>query len=81
MYVKTNMFSTYKPQALADFLSDLIDGVGLCGGFCVWLADNRKDVEWLNGRFTNATWDVNELLSTKDAVVEGNLLTTGMRLP
>ena len=61
--------------------ADLTDDVGLCGAFCVWLAARRTEMEWLNGRYLSAKWDVNELLSMKEAVIEGNLLKARLRLP
>ncbi|PQE20543.1 short-chain dehydrogenase protein [Rutstroemia sp. NJR-2017a BBW] len=46
----------------------------LCGGFCVWLSKNLEDLKWLNGRFLDARWDVEELVQKKDEVVEKDLL-------
>ncbi|QSZ28726.1 hypothetical protein DSL72_003228 [Monilinia vaccinii-corymbosi] len=56
------------------FLDYLVDSVDLCGGFCVWLSRNIKDLKWLNGRFLEAKWDVDELLGRKDEIVEKDLL-------
>ncbi|KAJ2988051.1 hypothetical protein NUW58_g4181 [Xylaria curta] len=38
----------------------------------VWLSRERRP--WLNGRFVSVGWDMEELESKKDKIVEGNLL-------
>lgn len=58
---------------------DLVDSVNLCGGFCVWLSRNIKDLKWLNGRFLDARWDANELLERKDDIVEKDLLKWALK--
>ena len=58
--------------------ADLTDDPGLCGAFCVWLTKASKEMFWLSGRFLNAKWDADELLAMKDAIVEKNLLKSGM---
>jgi len=50
----------------------LIDDVGLCGGFCVWLTKEKRD--WLSGRYLDARWDIEELLRNKEEVVSKDLL-------
>ncbi|ESZ95186.1 hypothetical protein SBOR_4417 [Sclerotinia borealis F-4128] len=61
------------------FLPYLVDSVDLCGGFCVWLSKNINDLKWLNGRFLDARWDVDELLGRKEDVVEKDLLKWDLR--
>ncbi|KAL8708956.1 MAG: hypothetical protein Q9220_006288 [cf. Caloplaca sp. 1 TL-2023] len=56
----------------------LTDDPGLCGGFLVWLTKTRENRRWMNGRFLSATWDADELLSMKDAIVEGDMLKARM---
>jgi NAD(P)-dependent dehydrogenase (short-subunit alcohol dehydrogenase family) len=50
----------------------LIDGVGLCGGVCVWLTRERRD--WLSGRYLDSRWDFAELERKRDEIVAGDLL-------
>ena len=50
----------------------------LCGGFLVWLTQHHSSIRWLNGRFLSATWDVDELLSMKDAIVKSDMLKARM---
>lgn len=51
----------------------------LCGGYCVWLTKDTKATSWLNGRFIAATWDADRLASSKDEVLEQDLLKFGLR--
>ena len=51
----------------------------LCGGYCVWLTKDTKAASWLNGRFVAATWDADQLASSKDEVLEKNLLKFALR--
>ena len=44
----------------------------LCGAFLIWLVKERK--EWLNGRYIDATWDVEQLEARKDEIVEKDML-------
>ena len=55
---------------------DLVDDVGLCGAFCVWLTKDRRErsMQWLSGRFVSANWDVDELLAKKTEIMEKDLL-------
>jgi hypothetical protein len=50
----------------------LIDTVDLGGGLCVWLTKERRG--WLNGRWIDARWDVDELERRKDEIVEKDYL-------
>ncbi|KAA8570742.1 hypothetical protein EYC84_000137 [Monilinia fructicola] len=74
--VATRMAAGNTPEV---FLEYLVDSVDLCGGFCVWLSRNIKDLKWLNGRFLDARWDVNELLERKDDIVEKDLLKWALK--
>ncbi|KAL9080723.1 MAG: hypothetical protein Q9159_007539 [Coniocarpon cinnabarinum] len=48
------------------------DSPSLCGAFLIWLVKGKK--EWLNGRYLDATWDVEELEKKKDEIVQGDKL-------
>lgn len=50
----------------------LNDDVGLCGGFLVWLTKQKR--EYLSGRYVSANWDVDELETMKDEIVQGDKL-------
>ncbi len=66
------------PSADCLTLVDLTDDPGLCGGFLVWLTMTEQDKLWLSGRFLSATWDVNELLQMKEAIVKSDMLKARM---
>lgn len=53
---------------------DLTDEVDLCGAVCVHLSKGITDISWLSGRLISATWDMDELVSKKERVVEKDLL-------
>lgn len=53
-----------------------VDNVGLCGAFLLWLVKERR--EWLSGRYLSANWDVEELESKKNAIVNGDQLKMRM---
>lgn len=59
-------------------MTDLTDDPGLCGGFLVWLTKYMDDKLWLNGRFLSATWDADELVSMKDAILGSDMLKARM---
>ena len=59
----------------------LVDDVGLCGAFCVWLSSRPEDVMFLNGRFLSANWDVEELLHREKEIVQKDLLKARPSLP
>ncbi|KAK5063007.1 hypothetical protein LTR84_005083 [Exophiala bonariae] len=69
--VKTRMAEGNTPEAFIPYLTDDVD---LCGAVCVWLTANFKNTQWLSGRLISATWDLDELLSKKDQVIEKDLL-------
>ncbi|KAF2103318.1 NAD(P)-binding protein [Rhizodiscina lignyota] len=54
----------------------LSDDPALCGGFCTWLTKERR--EWLSGRYVSSNWDVDELASMKDDIVEHDKLKMRM---
>ncbi|MCJ1471110.1 hypothetical protein MMC07_009758 [Pseudocyphellaria aurata] len=57
---------------------NLTDDAGLCGGFLVWLTKTREDRLWLSGRFLSATWDADELLGMREAIVKSDMLKARM---
>lgn len=54
------------------------DDPRLPAGMAVWLSASPQAKE-LNGRFIWANWDVNELLSKKEEIQKGSLLTMWLR--
>jgi len=56
----------------------LTDDAILCGAFLVWLTKTRDDRLWLSGRYLSATWDIDELVSMKKAIVEKDMLKARM---
>jgi NAD(P)-dependent dehydrogenase (short-subunit alcohol dehydrogenase family) len=54
----------------------LLDTPELCGDSVAWITQKRQ--EWLNGRFYNVTWDVDELFAKKDEIVHGDKLKMRM---
>lgn len=79
--VDTSMAKGNTPET---FLKYLVDDIRLCSAWCVWLSKTlEKDVEkvhWLNGRFTSATWDVDELLAKRRLIEDKDLLKFAMAL-
>jgi len=61
------------PKALH---SVLIDKPELAGGYAVWLTTPAAD--FLKGRYSSATWDVDELTTKKDEILKYNLLIVGV---
>jgi NAD(P)-dependent dehydrogenase (short-subunit alcohol dehydrogenase family) len=59
------------PEAMHQLL---VDKPELAGGYTVWLSTPAAD--FLKGRFSSATWDVDELTTKKDEILKGNLLRT-----
>jgi hypothetical protein len=53
------------------------DSPFLAGGMAVWLAsevgEKGRDKEWLGGRYLSAIWDVDELLSRKEEIIQKDL--------
>lgn len=52
------------------------DDISLPSNFAVWLASPAAD--WLGGRYLWSHWDVDELVSKKDEILEKNELTLGL---
>lgn len=50
----------------------LVDSAELAADTMAWLTQER--VEWLAGRYVSANWDMQELVSKKDEIVEGDKL-------
>ncbi|KAK4541523.1 hypothetical protein LTR36_007969 [Oleoguttula mirabilis] len=69
--VWTEMNSDHAPEAFKPFFGDSPD---LCGAFCVWLTKDGSQRHWLSGRLVSATYDVEELETKKDEIVEKDLL-------
>ncbi|KAJ5930087.1 hypothetical protein N7466_005580 [Penicillium verhagenii] len=59
---------------LAEFMLDTPE---LVGGAAVWLSSGDK--RFLSGRYVSANWDVEELESRKDEIVDGNQLKFGVK--
>lgn len=73
--VMSEMAEETAPEEFKPFLTDSPE---LCGAFCVWLTQHRKDkrMTWLSGRLLSAKWDVNELQRRKDEILGKDLLKT-----
>lgn len=54
----------------------LPDRPNIAGDTIAWLAAERRD--WLGGRYVSCPWDMEELLSRKDELVEGDKLKLKM---
>jgi hypothetical protein len=54
----------------------LIDKPELAGGYAVWLTTPAAD--FLKGRYSNATWDVDVLTSRREEIESKNLLICGI---
>ncbi|KIW71282.1 hypothetical protein PV04_03465 [Phialophora macrospora] len=63
------------PKEVVDTLSDEPE---LAGDTLVWLTKERR--EWLADRYVSVNWDMEELLTKKDAIVQGDLLKVRLRL-
>ncbi|KAK9241508.1 oxidoreductase [Lipomyces tetrasporus] len=50
----------------------LVDTPELAGDTVAWLTQDRK--EWLSGRYVSVNWDLPELVSKRDEIVEGDKL-------
>lgn len=66
--VKTEM-AKLLPEHIQKFL---IDTPELAGGYCVWLTTEQAD--FLRGRYSDCTWDVNELMKNAELILEKGLL-------
>ena len=54
----------------------LTDQPALAGGYTVWLTTPAAD--FLKGRYSSCTWDVDELLTKKSEILDKNFLISGM---
>ncbi|KAL1986906.1 hypothetical protein VTN96DRAFT_5323 [Rasamsonia emersonii] len=55
-----------------DMHARLLDKPQLAGDSIAWLTQDRK--EWLGGRYISVNWDLPELVSKRDEIVEGDKL-------
>jgi len=63
-------------QANTSNLVKMIDTPELAADTVSFLTSERRD--WLAGRYISCTWDMPELLSRKDEIVDKNLLKLRM---
>lgn len=70
--VESDMASTL----LQKFKHMLIDTPELAAHTLLWLVKERRD--WLAGRYISCVWDMEEFLSKKDEVIEGDKLKVKM---
>ncbi|KAH6656108.1 hypothetical protein BKA67DRAFT_255623 [Truncatella angustata] len=56
----------------AETLAGLTDSPELAASTAAWLSSERRD--WLSGRYLSATWDMEEVLSRQDEIVQGDKL-------
>lgn len=70
--IKTTMVPDTSPfSPFAD------DDASLSGGLAVWLATH--DAKFLNGRYVNANWDVDDLIAKTEEIVSQNELVLGLK--
>lgn len=56
----------------ADYRTVLVDTLELPAHTLLWLVNERR--EWLAGRYVSCGWDMEEFLSKKDEIVQGDKL-------
>lgn len=56
----------------ADTLAGLTDSPDLAASTVVWLSSEKR--EWLSGRYLSATWDLEELVSRMEEIIENDKL-------
>ncbi|KAF7881882.1 uncharacterized protein EAF02_006570 [Botrytis sinoallii] len=66
--VDTELIKTLPVQ----YHTNLVDAPELAADTIEWLT--REKQGWLNGRYRSADWDMEEIMSRKDEIVEGNKL-------
>jgi hypothetical protein len=54
----------------------LTDTPELAAGYTLWLATQGNRVDFLRGRYSSASWDVDELMNMQSEIEEKNLLWT-----
>ena len=59
-----------------DTLATLTDTPELAAGYTLWLATQGTRVDFLRGRYSSATWDVDELLRLEHDIRSKDLLWT-----
>ncbi|KZV64862.1 NAD(P)-binding protein [Peniophora sp. CONT] len=57
------------------------DTVELPAATFLWLTAPNSGVEFLSGRYIQATWDLNEVLAKKEEIIRDNLLVTKLAGP
>jgi len=63
---------------MPDYMHEhLVDDPDLAASFAVWLCSGKAD--WAKGRYLSANWDVEELTSLKDKILQDDLLVNRMR--
>ena len=65
-------------QLPANMLHMLTDTPELAAGYCVWLTTNQAD--FLRGRYSACSWDVNELMENAKLIVEMNLFKEEVKM-
>jgi NAD(P)-dependent dehydrogenase (short-subunit alcohol dehydrogenase family) len=54
----------------------LADKPALAGGYTVWLTTPAAD--FLRGRYSSCTWDIDAVIAKKEEIEKGNLLICGV---
>ena len=54
----------------------LVDKPAFAGGYCVWLTTPAAD--FLKGRYSSCTWDIDEVITKKEEIEKNNLLICGV---
>jgi NAD(P)-dependent dehydrogenase (short-subunit alcohol dehydrogenase family) len=72
--VKTEL-AKQLPENMMDLL---VDTPELAAGYCVWLTTEQAD--FLRGRYSDCTWDVNELMKNAKLIVEMDLLKEQIKM-
>ncbi|KAG7527785.1 hypothetical protein FFLO_06592 [Filobasidium floriforme] len=70
--IKTQI-TVNEPSELRDRLPHKVD---VAGDTICWLASERR--EWLGGRYVSCPWDMEELMSRREEIVEGDKLKVRM---
>jgi NAD(P)-dependent dehydrogenase (short-subunit alcohol dehydrogenase family) len=65
-------------QVPENMMHILVDTPELAAGYCVWLSTEQAD--FLRGRYSDCTWDVNELMKNAKLIVEMDLLKEEVKM-
>jgi len=65
-------------QVPENMLHLMVDTPELAAGYCVWLSTEQAD--FLRGRYSDCTWDVNELMKNAKRIVEMDLLKEEIKM-